>query len=155
LGIPYIDPYADGGTITAANQVAIAGGTSKFGACLAMVKKAREIGLTVPVVLMGYCNPFIQYGEDRLCVEAKEAGADGFIVVDLPPEESIDLNKACVKYGLSNIPLLTPTSSDKMIASLTDMASTFLYCVSITGVTGARSELPPNLNNFVERVRTS
>jgi len=154
LGIPYTDPQADGATITAANQVAIKGGTSEIGPCLAMVKEAREMGLTVPVVLMGYCNPFIQYGEDRLCAEAKEAGADGFIVVDLPPEEGIDLNKACVKYGLSNIPLLAPTSSDKRIASLTDMASTFLYCVSVTGVTGARTELPADLDDFIKRVRS-
>ena len=153
LGIPYTDPQADGATITAANQVAIANGTFEIGTCLAMVKKAREMGLTVPVVLMGYVNPFIQYGEDRLCAEAKEAGADGFIVVDLPPEEGVALNKACVKYGLSNVPLVAPTSSDKRIAALADMATTFLYCVSVTGVTGARTELPSDLPEFLERVR--
>lgn len=153
LGIPYTDPQADGATITAANQVAIAGGTSEIGTCLEMVKKARKMGLTVPVVLMGYVNPFIQYGEDRLCKEAKEAGADGFIVVDLPPEEGIGLNKACVKYGLSNVPLVAPTSSDKRIKALAEMASTFLYCVSVTGVTGARSSLPPDLDDFILRVR--
>jgi len=153
LGIPYTDPQADGPTITAANQVAIAGGTSEIGTCLAMVKKAREMGLTIPVVLMGYVNPFLQYGEDRLCSDVKEAGADGFIVVDLPPEEATVFNKACVKYGLSNVPLLAPTSSDKRIAALTDMASTFLYCVSVCGVTGVRSSLPPDLDDFIGRVR--
>merc|ERR1719491_2350508 len=153
LGIPYTDPQADGPTITAANQVAIAGGTSEIGICLAMVKKAREMGLTIPVVLMGYVNPFLQYGEDRLCFDVKEAGADGFIVVDLPPEEATVFNKACVKYGLSNVPLVAPTSSDKRIAALADMATTFLYCVSVTGVTGARSELPPDLDEFITRVR--
>lgn len=154
LGVPYTDPQADGATITAANQVAIANGTSEIDTCLEMVKKAREMGLTVPVVLMGYVNPFLQYGEDKLCEKAKEAGADGFIVVDLPPEEGVDLNKACVKYGLSNVPLVAPTSSDKRIASLADMATTFLYCVSVTGVTGARSELPPDLDDFITRVRS-
>jgi len=153
LGIPYTDPQADGPTITAANQVAIAGGTSEIGTCLDMVKKAREMGLTIPVVLMGYVNPFLQYGEERLCSDVKEAGADGFIVVDLPPEEGTVFNKACVKYGLSNIPLLAPTSSDKRIAALTEMASTFLYCVSVTGVTGARSSLPSDLDGFIRRVR--
>ena len=153
LGIPYTDPLADGATITAANKVAIANGTSEIGTCLEMVKKAREMGLTVPVVLMGYVNPFMQYGEDRLCSEAKEAGADGFIVVDLPPEEGIELNKACVKYGLSNVPLVAPTSSDKRISALAGMATTFLYCVSVTGVTGARTELPPDLDDFLQRVR--
>jgi len=153
LGVPYTDPQADGATITAANQVAIANGTSDIDTCLDMVRKAREMGLTVPVILMGYVNPFIQYGEDRLCENAKEAGADGFIVVDLPPEEGIALNKACVKHGLSNVPLVAPTSSDKRIAALADMATTFLYCVSVTGVTGARTELPPDLEEFLLRVR--
>jgi len=153
LGVPYTDPQADGATITAANKVAIANGTFEIDTCLDMVKKAREMGLTVPVVLMGYVNPFIQYGEDRLCAQAKEAGADGFIVVDLPPEEGMELNKACVKYGLSNVPLVAPTSSEKRIAALAEMATTFLYCVSVTGVTGARSELPSDLDEFLQRVR--
>jgi tryptophan synthase len=95
----------------------------------------------------------LQYGAEALCSETKEAGADGFIVVDLPPEEGIELNKACIKYGLSNIPLVAPTSSDKRIASLTEMASTFLYCVSVTGVTGARDALPEDLGDFIKRVR--
>ena len=153
LGIPYTDPQADGATIQHTNQVAIAGGTSEINTCLDMVKKARDMGLTVPVVLMGYYNPFLQYGADRLCKETKEAGADGFIVVDLPPEEGVELNQACIKYGLSNVPLVAPTSSDKRIAALTEMASTFLYCVSVTGVTGARDSLPPDLDDFIKRVR--
>lgn len=154
LGIPYTDPQADGATIQHTNQVAIKGGTSEIPQCLEMVKKAREMGLTVPVVLMGYYNPFLQYGIDKLCEETKKAGADGFIVVDLPPEEGVELNKACVKYSLSNVPLVAPTSSDKRIAALTKMASTFLYCVSVTGVTGARDSLPPDLEEFIQRVRS-
>lgn len=154
LGIPYTDPQADGATIQHTNQVSIAGGTSEIATCLGMVKQARSMGLTVPVVLMGYCNPFFQYGAEQLCADTVEAGADGFIVVDLPPEEGLELNKACIKYGLSNIPLVAPTSSDKRIAALTEMASTFLYCVSVTGVTGARSELPPDLDDFIKRVRS-
>lgn len=154
LGIPYTDPQADGATIQHTNQVAIKGGTSEIHQCLDMVKKSREMGLTVPVVLMGYYNPFLQYDVDKLCEETKAAGADGFIVVDLPPEEGIALNKACIANGLSNIPLVAPASSDKRIASLTDMASTFLYCVSVTGVTGARESLPPDLEEFITRVRS-
>jgi tryptophan synthase len=153
LGVPYTDPQADGATIQHTNQVAIKGGTSEINQCLDMVKEARGMGLTVPVVLMGYFNPFLQYGVDKLCEETKSAGADGFIVVDLPPEEGMELNKACIKNGLSNIPLVAPTSSDKRIKALTNMASTFLYCVSVTGVTGARNELPPDLEEFVARVR--
>jgi tryptophan synthase len=154
LGVPYTDPQADGATIQKTNQVAIAGGTSEISSCLDLVKKAREMGLTVPVVLMGYYNPFLQYGEQKLCADTKEAGADGFIVVDLPPEEGIELNKACIKHGLSNIPLVAPTSSDKRIGALTEMASSFLYCVSVTGVTGARDSLPPDLDDFIKRVRS-
>lgn len=154
LGIPYTDPQADGATIQKTNQIAIKGGTSNISQCLNMVKQARAMGLTVPVVLMGYYNPFLQYGLSQLCADTKEAGADGFIVVDLPPEEGAELNAACVANGLSNVPLVAPTSSDKRIASLTKMASTFLYCVSVTGVTGARDSLPPDLDDFITRVRT-
>jgi tryptophan synthase len=154
LGVPYTDPQADGATIQHTNQVAIKGGTSTIPQCLEHVRKARELGLTVPVVLMGYYNPFLQYGVERLCEDTKAAGADGFIVVDLPPEEGKPLNKACIKNGLSNIPLVAPTSSDKRIEALTNMASTFLYCVSVTGVTGARDALPEDLEEFITRVRS-
>lgn len=153
LGVPYTDPQADGATIQHTNQVAIAGGTSKISQCLEMVKKAREMGLTIPVVLMGYYNPFYQYGLDKLCEESKENGVDGFIVVDLPPEEGGNLAKECDKFGLSNIPLIAPTSTDERIKYLAENASSFLYCVSVTGVTGARAELPPDLSDFVARVR--
>ena len=103
LGIPYTDPQADGATIQKTNQVAIAGGTSDISACLAMLIKAREMGLTIPVVFMGYYNPFYQFGIEKLCKESAVAGADGFIIVDLPPEEAIELSAACTKYGLSNL----------------------------------------------------
>eukprot|EP00542_Grammatophora_oceanica_P017594 CAMPEP_0194032148 /NCGR_PEP_ID=MMETSP0009_2-20130614/5146_1 /TAXON_ID=210454 /ORGANISM="Grammatophora oceanica, Strain CCMP 410" /LENGTH=689 /DNA_ID=CAMNT_0038672499 /DNA_START=257 /DNA_END=2326 /DNA_ORIENTATION=+ len=154
LGVPYTDPQADGATIQHTNQVAIAGGTSKIPQCLEMVKQARDMGLTIPVVLMGYYNPFFQYGVEKLCSETKAAGADGFIVVDLPPEEGIDLNKACVQHGLSNVPLIAPTTSDERISHLVDTASTWLYLVSVTGVTGARDSLPDDLENFISRVRS-
>jgi tryptophan synthase len=154
LGIPYTDPQADGATIQLTNQVAIKGGTSEINQCLDMVKDARAMGLTVPVVLMGYYNPFLQYGIEKLCSETKEAGGDGFIVVDLPPEMGVALNKSCVENGLSNIPLVAPTSSDKRIEALANMASTFLYCVSVTGVTGARDTLPEDLAEFIQRVRS-
>mmetsp|Transcript_3289 Transcript_3289/g.5085 ORF Transcript_3289/g.5085 Transcript_3289/m.5085 type:complete len:699 (+) Transcript_3289:258-2354(+) len=153
LGIPYTDPQADGTTIQQTNQVAIKAGTSEMSTCLAMVKEARSQGLTVPVVLMGYYNPFFQFGIENMCQQAKENGADGFIVVDLPPEEGADLAKSCNKHGLSNIPLIAPTTTDQRIGHLAQTASTFIYCVSTTGVTGARAELPPDLNDFIARVR--
>ncbi|EED88066.1 tryptophane synthase [Thalassiosira pseudonana CCMP1335] len=154
LGIPYTDPQADGTTIQQTNQVAIKAGTSDITQCLSMLESARSQGLTVPVVLMGYYNPFFQYGIESMCKKAKECGADGFIVVDLPPEEGADLAKACNKYGLSNIPLIAPTTTDERIGHLAKTASTFIYCVSTTGVTGARSELPSDLDDFIKRVRS-
>ena len=153
LGIPYTDPQADGTTIQQTNQVALKGGTSNIPQCLEMVKAARAQGLTVPVVLMGYYNPFFQFGIENMCEKAKSAGADGFIVVDLPPEEGAELAKSCNKYGLSNIPLIAPTTTDQRIGHLASTASTFIYCVSKTGVTGASAELPPDLSEFVARVR--
>jgi len=154
LGIPYTDPQADGATIQKTNQVAIAGGTSDIGQCLEMVKQARSMGLTIPVVLMGYYNPFLQFGVHKLCEESAAAGADGFIIVDLPPEETAELSDACKKHKLSNIPLIAPTSSDERIALLAEHASSFLYCVSVAGVTGARAALPDDLEDFVARIRS-
>jgi len=154
LGVPYTDPQADGATIQHTNQVAIAGGTDNVEACLKLLKEARDMGLTIPVVLMGYYNPFYQYDLDKLCADTKEHGGDGFIVVDLPPEEGRGIARACKKYGLSNVPLIAPTTTDERIGYLTKHASTFCYCVSVTGVTGARSELPPDLEDFVSRVRS-
>jgi len=155
LGIPYTDPQADGATIQKTNEVAIAAGTSEIKECLAMVSKAREIGLTVPVILMGYYNPFYQFGVENLCAETVAAGADGFIVVDLPPEEAVDLSSSCAKHGLSHVPLIAPTTSDDRIALLTKHATTFIYCVSVAGVTGARNDLPPDLGDFIARVRST
>lgn len=153
LGIPYTDPQADGATIQQTNQIAIAGGTSEITACLAMLSSARSLGLTLPVILMGYYNPFLQFGLDKLCAAAAEAGADGFIVVDLPPEEGVELAVECAKHGLSNVPLIAPTTSDERIAVLAERATSFLYCVSTTGVTGARADLPPDLSEFIGRIR--
>ena len=125
LGIPYTEPLADGITIQQANQIAIEAGTSSIKQCLEMIKKARSKGLTVHVVLMGYYNPFFQFGIDDLCAKSKEYGADGFIVVDLPPEEGATLAKSCNKYGLSNIPLIAPTTSGARIEHLAKTASIF------------------------------
>jgi len=154
LGIPYSDPQADGPTIQKTNQIAIAAGTSDVSTCLAMVAKGRALGVTVPIILMGYINPFYQYGIPKLCADATEAGVDGFIVVDLPHEEAADLTAECSKHSLSNIPLIAPTTSDERIGDLCKHATTFLYCVSTCGVTGARADLPPDLSEFISRVRS-
>ncbi|CAB9502498.1 Tryptophan synthase beta chain [Seminavis robusta] len=157
LGMPYSDPQADGPTNQRANEIALERGTTRLEHCLDMLRTARANGLTVPVVLMGYVNPFLQYGSmEKLCKDTRDAGGDGFLIVDLPPasQQGAELHKACRKHGLSNIPLVTPdTSEDRIDFLAKNVASTFLYCVSVNGVTGARDELPDDLESFMERVR--
>ena len=152
LGIPFTDPQADGATIQKANEVALSHGVS-LESCIEMVKTARSKGLTVPVVLMGYYNPFLSFGLDKLMDVSKASGVDGFIVVDLPPEEgSLFVSKATSR-GLTYVPLVSPTTTDKRIQYLSSNAGSFMYCVSVTGVTGARGALPADLNEFVSRIR--
>lgn len=152
LGVPFTDPQADGATIQKANEVALSYGVT-LKSCINMVTVARSRGLTVPVVLMGYYNPFLAYGLDKLMDDSKNAGIDGFIVVDLPPEEgSIFVTKASSR-GLNYIPLVSPTTTNERIAYLSSNAGSFMYCVSVTGVTGARGDLPSDLKSFVDRVR--
>jgi len=102
---------------------------------------------------MGYYNPLLAYGLEEFCRDATAAGADGIIAVDLPPEESHPLRDACRAHGLDLIYLLAPTSTEERIELVARLASGFVYCVSVTGVTGARQELPPRLSSFVTRVR--
>jgi len=153
LGVPYTDPQADGATIQLTNQVAINGGTDSIDKCLEFVKEARAQGLTIPVVLMGYYNPFYQYGIDALATDSDAAGVDGFVVVDLPPEEGYKFVNVCAGKKLSYIPLIAPTSTDNRIKYLLESASSFVYCVSVTGVTGSRTELPTDLTDFIGRIR--
>ena len=122
--------------------------------CIEMVAQARKKGLTKPVVLMGYFNPFLAYGLDELMEDSKNAGIDGFIVVDLPPEEGANFVKLASSKGLTYVPLVSPTTTDERIAYLSKTTSSFMYCVSVTGVTGARGALPSDLKAFLERVRT-
>ena len=102
-----------------------------------MVKSARSQGLTVPVVLMGYYNPFFQFGIENMCEKAKEYGADGFIIVDLPPEEGGQLRDLLAARGIDTIMLLAPTTAPERISAVCDNASGYLYYVSLKGVTGA------------------
>lgn len=154
LGVPFTDPLADGATIQHANQVALEQGVH-FEDCLAMVAEARQQGLEAPVILMGYYNPILALGEDACARLSREAGADGFIVVDLPPEEASNFIQACKTNDLSFVPLVAPTSTDERIARVAASGDGFLYCVSVTGTTGTRTELPPGLGTFIARVRSA
>ena len=153
LGVPFSDPLADGATIQQASHIALEQGVTP-GTCLEVAGELRERGVQQPLILMGYYNPILRYGLERFCDASQRAGVDGFIVPDLPPEEAAELGVACVARGLDLVPLLAPTATDERIETVASTASGFIYCVSLTGVTGARRDLSPELFGFLERVRT-
>ena len=153
MGVPFSDPMADGGTIQKANQVALENNFTLTD-CMAAVKEARAQGLEVPVVFMGYFNPFLQYGLRRLVSDCATAGVDGFIVVDLPPEDAGDFVRSCNDGGLAFIPLVAPTTAMERFEKVASSARGFVYCVSVTGVTGARTELPVELAELVRSIKS-
>ena len=153
LGVPFSDPLADGATIQAATQRALEQGAT-VDLAFAQARRLRERGVQAPFTLMGYYNPIFQRGLDRYCAQAAEAGVDGLIVPDLPPEEADDLARAAGAHAVDLIFLLAPTSGDDRVRLILRQASGFIYLVSLVGVTGARDSLPPELESFVARVRS-
>ena len=135
LGMPFTDPMADGPVIQLASQRALAAGAS-MQTTLQMVRDFRASNDTTPIVLMGYYNPVLQYGLEAFAKDAAQAGVDGVIIVDAPPEESMDVIAALDSQALDFIRLITPTSDEQRLPKLLQGASGFLYYVSITGVTG-------------------
>jgi tryptophan synthase alpha chain len=154
LGVPFSDPLADGPTIQRASFRALQQGVT-LATCLDATRKLRDRGVSVPLVFMGYYNPLLAYGVERFATAAAAAGADGAIIVDLPPEESAEMLAAFKRAGLRLIYLIAPTSTEERIQEVAKRASGFVYCVSVTGVTSARDELPPELAEFVTRVRNA
>jgi tryptophan synthase alpha chain len=152
IGIPFSDPLADGPTVQAATQRALENGIT-LAKCLAMVKQLRNEGIDTPFMLMGYINPFLAFGLDRLAETSLEAGVDGFIVPDLPPEEAADFETFCARNGQALIYLLAPTSTPERIKLISEKSQGFIYLVSLTGVTGARDQLSQGLPDFLKRVR--
>ena len=152
LGVPFSDPLADGPTVQHSTQVSLENGTTTVG-CLEMVRELRRRGVQTPIMLMGYVNPILAYGEDNYVRDAVAAGVDGFIVPDLPPEEAADFDEKVAAAGLSLVPFLAPTSNPNRIEKVTATARGFIYLVSVTGVTGARSQMRADLSGFVNRVR--
>ena len=150
VGIPFSDPTADGPTIQAASRRAIAGGMTVVRA-LALVSSLRRTHGT-PVVLFGYYNPFLTYGVPALCRDARGAGADGFLVVDLPYEETREAVPAMREAGMDWIPLAAPTSGMARIRAFDRAGSGFLYLISLTGVTGVRESLPPGVTAWTREV---
>lgn len=153
IGIPFSEPLADGPSIQAATQRALDGGINPK-AVLDLVRKVRDKS-DVPIVLMTYYNPVQKIGIDRFANEAAMAGADGVIMTDLPPEEAGDWKFAAERVGLDTIFLLAPTSTEERIRRVADMGSGFVYCVSRTGVTGARTELPTGVKTLVDTIRNA
>ena len=151
LGVPFSDPMADGPTIQLSSDRALAAGTTLSG-ILQLVCRLRK-RTQVPIVLMGYFNPIFIYGAERFAADAAAAGVDGLLVVDLPPEEAAELKGATDERGVDLIFLLTPTSDRSRVEAVSRLGSGFIYYVSVTGVTGARSALAETLTARVSEVR--
>jgi tryptophan synthase alpha chain len=152
LGMPFTDPMADGPAIQASSQRALkAGQTLKK--TLAMVRAFRSGNDGTPIVLMGYYNPIYIYGVDKFLADAKAAGVDGLIVVDLPPEEDQELCLPALKAGLNFIRLATPTTDDKRLPAVLANTSGFVYYVSITGITGTAAPDAVRVTDAVARIK--
>ncbi len=154
LGLPFTDPMADGPTIQLAGQRALeAGQTLKK--TLALARTFREADDTTPIVLMGYYNPIYSHGVARFLEDAKAAGVDGLIIVDLPPEEDEELCIPAQAAGLNFIRLATPTTDDKRLPKVLQNTSGFVYYVSITGITGAANAVATDVGPEVARIKAS
>ncbi|HJX14263.1 MAG TPA: tryptophan synthase subunit alpha [Candidatus Deferrimicrobiaceae bacterium] len=151
VGIPFSDPMADGPTIQAAFRRSLAGGMTT-GRALSLVSSFRKKHDT-PVVIFGYYNPFLQYGIRDFCRDARSAGADGILVVDLPLEEGGEMAPEAKRSGLDWIPLVSPTSGGDRVRRAAAVGSGFLYLISVTGITGARKALPPRLSEWTREVK--
>jgi tryptophan synthase alpha chain len=150
--IPFSDPLADGATIQNAVFEALQNGITPA-SCIDFVREARGRHPEVPIVIMTYLNPVLAYGLEAFAAAAAEAGADGVILVDLPPEEASEAAATLRSRGLDLIFLAAPTTTDERLQAIASQASGWIYCVSVTGITGARETLPPGLAEFIARVR--
>lgn len=153
LGMPFTDPMADGPTIQLAGQRALEGGQT-LQKTLDMVVEFRKTLSTTPIVMMGYYNPIYSRGVDRFLIDAKAAGVDGLIVVDLPPEEDAELCIPARDAGLNFIRLATPTTDNKRLPKVLQNTSGFVYYVSITGITGAAAAQSSDVAPEVARIKS-
>jgi len=152
IGMPFTDPMADGPSIQAAGLRALKAGMT-LKKTLGLVREFREHDDTTPLVLMGYYNPIYIYGVDRFLADAKSAGVDGLIVVDLPPEEDSELCLPTLKAGLNFIRLATPTTDDRRLPAVLANTSGFVYYVSVTGITGSASADSKVVGEAVSRIK--
>ncbi|QMU58545.1 MAG: tryptophan synthase subunit alpha [Boseongicola sp.] len=154
LGLPFTDPMADGPTIQLAGQRALGAGQT-LQKTLDLARAFRETDDTTPIVLMGYYNPIYSRGVDNFLTDAKAAGIDGLIIVDLPPEEDDELCIPAQNAGLNFIRLATPTTDDKRLPKVLQNTSGFVYYVSITGITGAANAVATDVGPEVDRIKRS
>ncbi|HEY5081353.1 MAG TPA: tryptophan synthase subunit alpha [Bauldia sp.] len=152
IGMPFSDPMADGPAIQASGQRALKGGAT-LKKTLAMVRDFRAGDGDTPVILMGYYNPIYSYGNTRFLDEARAAGVDGLIIVDLPPEADDELCLPAIERGLNFIRLATPTTDDKRLPAVLNNTSGFVYYVSILGITGTATPDPSRVAKAVERIK--
>jgi tryptophan synthase alpha subunit len=152
IGMPFSDPLADGPTIQRASERALLNGMT-VRKTLALVREARTAGATVPIILMGYCNPLYAYGLETFLTDAAGSGVDGLIVADLPPDEADELLAGCAAAGLAATFLVAPNAPDDRIRRVDAASTHFSYCVTVTGVTGARADLQARTIEFLHRMR--
>ena len=152
IGMPFTDPMADGPSIQAASVRALAAG-ARMTATLDLVRRVRARDAEVPIILMGYYNPIYAYGNERFLADAKAAGADGLIVVDLPPEEDPELCLPARAAGLDFIRLATPTTDDRRLSAVLENISGFIYYVSVTGITGQKAAVAERVAPEVARIK--
>jgi tryptophan synthase alpha chain len=148
LGIPFSDPLADGPVIQRAGQAALEAGTTVAG-CLEI---AAAVTGRAPVYFMSYVNPILSYGPERFAADAEAAGVAGVILPDLPPDESESIVAALHGHGLATVFLVAPTSTDERIKLICGASSGFVYCVTLTGITGVRADLPEGVAELLGRV---
>jgi tryptophan synthase alpha chain len=153
LGVPFSDPLADGRVIQGATQGALAQGTS-VRTCLELAAGLRTRRPEIPFLFMGYLNPILAFGEAAFCRACREAGVDGLIIPDLPPEEGGTIEALCRQEGLALVYLLAPNTPPERARLICERSRGYVYLVSVTGTTGVRDSLPSNLAAFVSRVRS-
>lgn len=153
VGIPFSDPLADGPTIQRTGQIAITNGMT-LARALAQIREARQAGLTMPLTVMTYINPVLTFGIAAFAGEAASAGVDGVIIPDLPLDEAADVRAGLHGCGIALIPLVAPTTTPQRLARICSSASGFVYCVGVTGVTGARREIASDAMALLASVRT-
>ncbi len=149
IGVPFSDPVADGPIIQYSSQAALSNGITLHD----IINSVREIKVSTPLVMMSYLNPIIAYGKEKFFKTVQNTGISGLIIPDIPIEESSEWVSLSKRYSIDVIFLIAPTTSDERIRVIVQESSGFIYCVTVTGTTGVREKLPPDLLKFVRSVR--